>query len=76
MLNKDTIKNRYLLPLIAEMRERIAKVNWFSSFNFLIGFNYIRVKEEDEYKIAFQTCNGYYQYYIMLIRLINAPVTF
>jgi len=41
-----------------------------------MGFNYVRVKEEDEYKMAFQTCNRYYQYCIMLIGLINAPTTF
>jgi len=41
-----------------------------------MGFNYIKVKEEDEHKIAFQTYNGYYQYYIMLIGLINTPTTF
>jgi len=35
------------------MWERIIKVNWFSSLNFPIGFNYIRVKEEDKYKTAF-----------------------
>jgi len=60
MLNEDIIKNRYLLLLIIEIREQIIKVNWFSSFNFLIRFNYIRVKEEDKYKIAFQIYNGYY----------------
>jgi len=53
MLNKDTIKNYYLLPLITEMWEWIIKVNWFSSFNFLIGFNYIKMKEKDKYKTAF-----------------------
>jgi len=41
-----------------------------------MGFNYIRVKEEDEYKMAFRTYNGYYQYCVMLMGLINAPVTF
>jgi len=60
MLNKDTIKNRYLLLLIIEMRERITKVNWFFSLNFPIRFNYIRVKEEDKYKTVFRTYNGYY----------------
>jgi len=53
MLNEDMIKNRYLLLLIMEMWEWIIKVNWFSSFDFLIGFNYVKVKEEDEYKTAF-----------------------
>jgi len=43
-----------------EIRERITKVNWFSNFNFPIRFNYIKVKEEDKYKTAFQTYNGYY----------------
>jgi len=60
MLNKDIIKNRYLLLLIIKIRKRIIKVNWFFNLNFLIRFNYIKVKEEDEYKTAFQTCNRYY----------------
>jgi len=60
MLNKDIIKNRYLLLLITEMREQIIKVNWFFNFNFLIRFNYIKIKEEDKYKMAFRTYNGYY----------------
>jgi len=76
MLNKDIIKNRYLLLLIIEMREQITKVNWFFNLNFPIGFNYVRVKEEDKYKTAFQTYNRYYQYCVILIGLINAPVTF
>jgi len=59
-LNKDIIKNYYLLLLITEMREWIIKVNWFSNFNFLIRFNYVKVKEEDKYKTIFQTYNRYY----------------
>jgi len=35
------------------MWERIIKINWFSSFNFPIGFNHVKVKEEDKYKTAF-----------------------
>jgi len=58
------------------MREQIIKVNWFFNLDFPIGFNYVKVKEKDEYKIAFQTCNRYYQYYVMLIRLINTFITF
>jgi len=41
-----------------------------------MGFNHIRVKEEDKYKTAFQTYNKHYQYYIMLMGLINTPMTF
>jgi len=53
MLNEDTIKNRYLLLFIMEMRERITRVNWFFNLDFPIRFNYVRVKEEDKYKTAF-----------------------
>jgi len=42
------------------MWEQIAKANWFFNFNFPIGFNYVRVKEEDKHKTAFRTRNGYY----------------
>jgi len=60
ILNENTIKNRYLLLLITEMQKWIVKVNWFFSLDFPIGFNYIKVKEKNKYKIAFRTCNGYY----------------
>lgn len=75
-LNDDTIKNRYPLPLIAEMRERIAKAQWFSKLDFPMGFNHIRIKEGDEHKTAFRTRNGHYEYQVMPFGLTNAPATF
>jgi hypothetical protein len=75
-LNNDTIKNRYPLPLIAEMRERIAKAQWYTLLDFPMGFNHIRIKEGDEHKTAFRTRNGHYEYQVMPFGLTNAPATF
>jgi len=35
------------------MQEQITKAKWFSSLNFPIRFNHIRVKEENKHKTAF-----------------------
>jgi len=47
------IKNRYLLPFILTFKEQMTEVKWFSTFNVNGGFNYICIKEEDEFKTAF-----------------------
>ena len=51
-------------------------VKWFTKFNILGVFNRIRVKVEDEWKIAFRTRLEYYEYLVILFGLINTLVIF
>jgi len=44
--------------------------------NLLTVYTYIRIKKGDEWKIAFRTRYGYFEYYIMPFGLTNVPVTF
>ncbi len=75
-LNNITIKNSYLLSLISELQNRLQRAQWFTKFNIFKAFNWIWIKEEDEWKTVFCTQLEYYEYLIMSFNLINASVTF
>ncbi len=75
-LNNITIKNSYLLSLIAELQNRLQNAQWFTKFNILETFNQIQIKEEDEWKTVFCTWLEHYKYLIMSFNLINASVMF
>lgn len=75
-LNEETIKNRYPLPLIREMKDRLAGAQWFSRLDLPMAFGHIRIKEGDEWKTAFRTRYGHFEYQVMPFGLTNAPATF
>jgi hypothetical protein len=75
-LNKITIKNRYPLPLMSQLREQIGKSKIFTSLDLRNGYNLIRIAKGDEYKTAFRTHYGQYEYLVMPFGLCNAPATF
>jgi len=60
-LTKITIPNRYPLPLMQELQDRVQGSRWFTKLDLKNGFNLIRIKEGDEWKTAFQTRYGLYQ---------------
>ena len=75
-LNKLTILNKYPLPLMSELRDRVAGVKIFSKINLKDGYHLIRIRAEDEWKKAFRTRYGHYKYKVMPFSLVNAPATF
>ncbi len=75
-LNNIMIKNSYSLSLIAELQNRLQSVQWFTKFNIFKAFNWIWIKEEDEWKTVFHSQLKHYEYLIMSFDLINASVTF
>ena len=75
-LNKVTVKNRYPLPLMTELRDRVAGANWFTKIDLRNGYHLIRIKEGDEWKTAFRTRYGHFEYLVMPFGLANAPASF
>ena len=75
-LNEITVKNAYTLPLIQELRDRLQGAKYFTKFDIPAAFHRIRIKEGDEWKTAFRTHLGHYEYLVMPFGLTNAPATF
>jgi len=75
-LNAITKKDRYPLPLIHETLNNICKAKWLTKLDVIAAFNKIRVKEGDEWKTAFRTRFGLFEWLVMPFGMTNAPSTF
>ena len=74
-LNKVTVKNRYPLPLMTELRERFNTARVFTKLDLKNGYHLVRMAEEDGEKTAFRTRFGIYHWRVMPFGLCNAPAT-
>jgi transposase InsO family protein len=75
-LNARTIKDRTPLPLITELKDRLQGKQIFTALDLKGAYNLIRIKEGDEWKTAFRTKYGLYEYLVMPFGLTNAPASF
>lgn len=75
-LNAITVKNRYPLPLISELTDRLRNATLFTKFDIRWGYNNIRIKAGDEWKAVFVTNRGLYEPLVMFFGLTNSPATF
>ncbi|KAJ3476377.1 hypothetical protein NLI96_g11201 [Meripilus lineatus] len=75
-LNSITKRNWYPLPLIDDLLDRAQGCKVFSVLDLKNAFNLIRVKEGEEWKTAFRTHLGLFEYTVMPMGLTNAPSIF
>jgi hypothetical protein len=75
-LNKVTVKNRHPLPLINETLDRLVGAKRYTKLDLKDAYHRIRIKAGDEWKTAFRTRYGHFEYRVMPFGLANAPATF
>lgn len=75
-LNHITRKNRAPLPLIGEILDRLSSAKIFTKIDLKDAYYRIRIREGDEWKTAFRTRYGHFEFRVMPMGLVNAPATF
>ena len=75
-LNKLTVKNRYPLPRIDDLFDKLHGAQYFTSLDAASGFHQILLKPNNRPKTAFRTPFGHYQFKVLPFGLTNAPATF
>ena len=75
-LNTLTKKNKYPLPLIPELLDKLKGARYYTKMDIRWGYNNIRMREGDEEKAAFLTNRGLFEPLVMFFGLSNSPATF
>ncbi|KAL5536496.1 hypothetical protein ACEPAF_318 [Sanghuangporus sanghuang] len=75
-LNEGMVKNKYPLPLINELIDKVKDAKYIMKLDVRWGYYNIQICEGDEWKAAFRTNLGLFEPTVMFFGLCNALVTF
>ncbi|POW17893.1 hypothetical protein PSTT_00227 [Puccinia striiformis] len=76
LLNSMTVRDSYPLPLISRLLNNLSGCKFLSKVDLKAAFNLLRIAPGHEWKTAFRTPWGLYEYCVMPFGLANAPAIF
>jgi hypothetical protein len=74
-LNDVTVKNKYLLPHIEDLFDRMRDARVFSKIDLRLGYHQMKIRPSNIPKTDFSTRYVLYEFIVMSFGLTNAPAT-
>jgi hypothetical protein len=75
-LSRVTVLVWNSLLVMNKLCDQVKGSTIFTKIDLKLGYNLVRIKEGEEWKIAFRTCYGYFEYLVIPFGLANTPATF